>query len=104
MNQERLLKVLLGPHISEKSTQVAEQHRQIIFKVLRDATKQEIKSAVELLFDGVQVNAVRVLNVRGKVRRFGQIIGRRKAWKKAYVSLKEGSDIQFAGITQEQRS
>lgn len=103
MNQERLLKVLLGPHISEKSTMVAERHRQIVFKVIRDASKQEIKQAVEMLFDGVQVGSVRVSNVHGKQRRFGQIMGRRKSWKKAYVSLTAG-DIQFGGITQEQRA
>lgn len=96
MNQERLMKVLLGPHVSEKSTKIGDRYRQIVFKVAADATKPEIKQAVEQLFN-VQVDGVRVNNVRGKTRRFGQITGRRKDWKKAYVSLKEGFDISFAG-------
>jgi large subunit ribosomal protein L23 len=93
MSQERLLKVLLGPHVSEKSTRAAER-RQHVFKVMSCATKLEIKSAVELLFK-VKVDAVRVANVRGKSRRFGNVEGHKKSWKKAYVSLQEGHDIQF---------
>ena len=95
MKQERLLKILLAPCISEKSTFVGEKHRQVIFKVINDANKQEIKAAVEVLFN-VQVKSVQVSNVKTKVKRFGGIIGNRKAWKKAYITLKEGSDIQFA--------
>jgi large subunit ribosomal protein L23 len=95
MNQERLMKVLLAPHVSEKTTTVADQHKQFVFKVLKDANKAEIKGAVELLFN-VNVEAVRVTNVRGKTRRYGQIMGRKKSWKKAYVSLKAGQDISFA--------
>lgn len=95
-NQERLLQVLLRPHSSEKGAIIAEKNRQFIFKVLPDATKPEIKQAVELLF-GVKVDAVQVSNVRGKARRFRQTTGQRKSWKKAYVALKEGYDIDFAG-------
>ena len=96
MNQQRLMKVLLGTHVSEKATLVADKNRQFVFKVLPSATKLEIKSAVEKLFD-VKVNAVNVSNVKGKKRKFGQIDGKRKDWKKAYVSLQEGFDINFAG-------
>ncbi len=94
MNQERLLKVLLAPHVSEKSNRVAEQHNQVVFKVARDATKLEIKDAVELLFK-VKVKGVTVLNVKGKRKRFGMIHGRRSDWKKAYVALETGHEIDF---------
>jgi len=96
MNQERLLKVLLGPLVSEKSTRLAEQSQQFVFKVLPDATKPEIKKAVEMLFD-VNVKAVRVLNVKGKSKRFGRGLGRRSDWKKAYVRLQEGQEIDLMG-------
>ena len=96
MNQERLLKVLLGPLVSEKSTRLAEQSQQFAFKVLPDATKPEIKKAVEMLFD-VNVKAVRVLNVKGKSKRFGRTLGRRSDWKKAYVRLQEGQEIDLMG-------
>ncbi|RMH46604.1 MAG: 50S ribosomal protein L23 [Gammaproteobacteria bacterium] len=96
MNQERLMKVLLAPHVSEKSTIVAEKHNQVVFKVAKDATKREIKQAVELMFD-VKVSSVRVLNVKGKRKRTGMIEGRRKDWRKAYVTLAEGHDIDFLG-------
>ena len=95
MNQERLMKVLLSPIVSEKSTRVGDKCKQVVFKVATDAKKPEIKQAVEQLFD-VKVDAVTVLNVKGKAKRFGQILGRRKSWKKAYVSLQEGHDIDFA--------
>ena len=94
MNQERILKVLLEPHISEKSTMVGEANRQVVFKVIRDANKLEIKTAVEALFN-VKVAGVQVSNVKAKAKRFSGRIGIRKGWKKAYVTLKEG-DIQFA--------
>ena len=96
MNQERLMKVLLEPHVSEKSTNVAEQANQVVFKVVPDATKEEIKQAVEKLFE-VSVEGVQVVNVKGKNKRnrFGS--GKRKDWKKAYVSLKAGDDINFIG-------
>ena len=95
MNQERLLQVLLAPQVSEKATYVADKNNQVIFKVAADATKPEIKAAVELLFK-VEVDAVQVLNVKGKVKRRGAIAGRRKGWKKAFVCLKPGQEIQFA--------
>lgn len=95
MNQERLLQVLLAPQVSEKATDVADKNNQVIFKVAADATKPEIKAAVELLFK-VEVEAVQVLNVKGKVKRRGAIQGRRKGWKKAFVCLKAGQEIQFA--------
>jgi len=95
MNQERLLQVLLAPQVSEKATYVADKNNQVVFKVAADATKPEIKAAVELLFK-VEVDAVQVLNVKGKVKRRGAIKGRRKGWKKAFVCLKPGQEIQFA--------
>ena len=96
MNQERLMKVLLAPHISEKSSRLGERHNQITFKVVPDATKLEVKKAVEQLFN-VKVDSVRTVKVKGKTKRFGRIAGRRKDWKKAYVSLAEGQDIDFLG-------
>ena len=96
MSQERMMTVLLGPHLSEKSSTVAEAHNQIVFKVRTDATKAQIKRAVEKLFD-VQVEGVRVVNQKGKAKRFGQIQGRRSDWKKAYVRLAPGNDIDFLG-------
>ena len=96
MNEERLLQIILRPHISEKTTNVADKHRQVVFSVLNDSTKAEIKAAVEKLFE-VEVEGVRVANVRGKVKRFGRTPGKRQNWKKAYVKLKEGSDIDFLG-------
>jgi large subunit ribosomal protein L23 len=96
MSQERLMNVLLEPHISEKSSIVADQNNQVVFKVAVDATKEEIKKAVELMFE-VGVDSVRVMNMKGKVKRAASGLGRRKNWKKAYVSLKEGQDISFIG-------
>ena len=96
MNKERVMKVLLAPHISEKSTVVADQNRQFVFKVLKDASKAEVKQAVEHLFN-VEVQAVRVCNAKGKLKRFGQLLGRRAGSKKAYVTLKPGFDIDYAG-------
>ncbi|HMV01074.1 MAG TPA: 50S ribosomal protein L23 [Rhodocyclaceae bacterium] len=94
LNQERLLQVLLAPQISEKATFVADKNEQVIFRVATDATKPEIKAAVELLFK-VQVESVQVANVKGKVKRFKGTTGRRKGWKKAFVSLKPGQEINF---------
>ncbi len=96
MNQERVYKVLLAPHVSEKGTMLAEKANQVVFRVMRDATKSEIKAAVEKVFD-VQVESVQVANVKGKSKRFGAVTGRRNHWKKAYVTLKEGQDINFLG-------
>ncbi|MEY3015857.1 MAG: 50S ribosomal protein L23 [Burkholderiaceae bacterium] len=96
MNQERLLKVLLSPIISEKSTQIGEQNNQVAFRVTPDATKPEIKAAVELLFK-VRVAEVKVLNVKGKAKRHGKTAGRRRDTRKAYVCLAEGQEINFGG-------
>jgi large subunit ribosomal protein L23 len=96
MNQERIFKVLLGPHISEKATIVADDAKQVVFRVASDATKPEIKKAVEQLFE-VKVRSVRVLNVKGKVKRTARGIGKRKDIRKAYVRLAEGHDIDFIG-------
>ena len=96
MNQERILKVLLAPHVSEKATILAENDNQFVFKVAKDANKREIKKAVETLFE-VEVQNVRTLNMKGKRKRFGLQEGRRPNWKKAYVSLKPGQDLDFAG-------
>ena len=82
MNQERLLQILLAPHVSEKSNRIAERYNQVAFKVSRDATKPEIKDAVELLFK-VKVKGVTVLNVKGKRKRFGALSGQRSDWRKA---------------------
>ncbi len=100
MNLERAYDVIVYPHITEKSTRVAEAHncRQVVFKVAKSANKLEVKHAVEHLFK-VKVEAVNILNVKGKTRRFGQREGRRNDWKKAYVVLKEGEDIDFTGTS-----
>ena len=92
--RDRLYKVLMGPHISEKSTLAADTGNQVVFKVAVDANKAEVKQAVEGLFD-VEVESVSILNVKGKSKRFGRFNGRRKDWKKAYVRLKDGQDIDF---------
>ncbi len=94
-NQERLLQILLAPQVSEKSTFVADKYEQVVFKVAPDATKPEIKAAVELLFK-VDVDGVQIANVKGKTKRFGRFVGHRKGWKKAYVCLKPGQEINFA--------
>jgi large subunit ribosomal protein L23 len=96
MNQERLLKVLLGPVVSEKATLAADTNGQYAFRVLPDANKQEIGKAVETLFD-VKVNRVQILNVKGKQKRLGQRTGKRKDWRKAYVRLAAGQNIDFGG-------
>jgi large subunit ribosomal protein L23 len=95
MQDEKLYKVLLSARLTEKGTQL-EKHRQYIFRVCNDATKTQVKQAVEKLF-GVSVEAVRVCNVRSKVKKFGQIMGKRQGWKKAYVMLKEGQVLKLAG-------
>lgn len=95
LNQERLLQVLLAPQISEKATFVADKNEQVVFRVAPNATKPEIKAAVELLFK-VQVESVQVSNTHGKEKRFKGAVGRRKSWKKAFVCLKPGQEINFA--------
>ena len=94
MNQQRLMQVLLAPQISEKATYVADKNEQVIFRVVSDATKPEVKAAVELLFK-VEVESVQIANVKGKQKRFGRNMGARKNWKKAYVCLKAGQEINF---------
>ncbi len=95
MNQDRLYSVLEGAHISEKATIIADATNQFVFKVVKDATKAEIKEAVEQLY-GVAVKNVTVLNVKGKVKRTARGSSRRPNWKKAYVRLEAGHDIDFA--------
>ena len=97
MNAERLMQVIMAPVVTEKATFVAEKNQQIAFRVVADATKPEIKAAVELLFK-VQVESVQVLNRKGKVKRFGRFVGRRRSERKAYVALKEGQEIDFAEV------
>lgn len=94
--KERLMNVLLAPHVSEKGARLQEESNQMVFRVRKDARKDEIKRAVELMFE-VKVDSVQVVNVRGKTKRFGQDIGRRSDWKKAYVRLAEGQSIELTG-------
>ncbi len=96
MNREKLMNVLLAPVVSEKSSRLADVNRQFVFKVMKSATKPEVKKAVELMFD-VKVDNVQTSNMRGKVKAHGRSIGRRSDWKKAYVTLSEGHDIDFTG-------
>ena len=93
-NETRLLQVILAPVISEKSTMLADKNEQVVFRVATDATKPEIKAAVELLFK-VQVKGVNVANVKGKQKRTGRFVGRRDSWKKAYVCLQPGQELNF---------
>ena len=92
---ERLMNVVLAPVVSEKSTRVADKHRQYVFRVADGATKPEVKAAIELLFK-TKVQSVTVLNVHGKEKRFGRFMGRRRNWKKAYVRLAAGQEINLA--------
>ena len=98
-SQERLMKVLVAPQISEKATYVADKNEQVVFRVATNATKPEIKAAVEMMFK-VNVNSVQVANVKGKVKRTGRFVGRRNDWKKAYVCLAAGQEINFAASEQ----
>jgi len=95
-DEGRLAQVLVAPIVSEKATTVGEKNNQVLFKVLRDATKPEIKAAVELMFK-VEVASVQTVNQKGKTKRFGRSIGRRDHVKKAYVSLKPGQELNFSG-------
>lgn len=98
MNQERILTIILGPHISEKTSIISEQNNQVTFRVANDATKPEIKEAVESLFD-VQVKDVQILNVKGKTKRSARgKIRSRSDWKKAYIRLEQGQEIDFAEL------
>lgn len=92
---ERLMNVVLAPVVSEKSTRVADKNRQYVFRVADNATKPEVKAAIELLFK-TKVQDVTVSNVKGKVKRFGRFMGRRRNWKKAYVRLAAGQEINFS--------
>lgn len=94
-SQERLMQVLLAPQVSEKATFVADKNEQVIFIVAPDATKPEVKAAVELLFK-VQVESVQISNLKGKIKRFGRNMGKRRDVKKAFVCLKPGQEINFA--------
>ena len=96
LDESRLAQVLVAPIVSEKATSVAEKHNQVLFKVLRDATKPEIKAAVELMFK-VEVASVSTVTQKGKAKRFGKSMGRRNHVKKAYVSLKPGQELNFSG-------
>lgn len=94
MNKEQLMNVLLAPHVTEKSSRAMQNNNQYTFRVRRNATKLDIKKAVELMFD-VKVSGVQVVNQPGKQRRFGKTLGRTQDWKKAYVSLAEGQAIDY---------
>jgi large subunit ribosomal protein L23 len=94
MNTQRLANIIVSPRISEKATMRADLENQHVFSVLKDATKPEVKKAVELMFD-VKVKSVRLMNVQGKLTRIGRTFGKRKYWKKAYVRLQEGFDINY---------
>jgi large subunit ribosomal protein L23 len=96
MSKESLMNVLIGPHVSEKSARVSEGSNQFVFRVRRDAKKPDIKAAVELMFE-VKVESVNVVNTEGKQKRFGQRLGRRQDFKKAYVRLAPGQNINFTG-------
>ena len=95
-DEGRLAQVLVAPIVSEKATMVAEKRNQVLFKVLRNATKPEIKAAVELMFK-VEVKGVSVVNTKGKTKRFGRSVGRRDHLRKAYVTLKEGQELNLSG-------
>jgi large subunit ribosomal protein L23 len=94
-DSERLALILLAPVVSEKGTYIGDKHHQVIFRVAQDATKPEVKAAVEAMFK-VEVDRVQIANVEGKRKRFGRSAGRRRSWKKAYVCLKPGQEINFA--------
>ncbi|WP_022947598.1 50S ribosomal protein L23 [Methylohalobius crimeensis] len=95
MNQLALMKVLLAPVISEKSTGLADNENRFVFKVRKDATKLQVRKAVELMFE-VEVDSVQLLNMKGKAKRFGRLAGKRSDWKKAYVRLKPGHEIDLS--------
>lgn len=97
MNDHRLMQIILAPIVTEKATFVAEKNNQVAFRVIADATKPEIKAAVELMFK-VEVEDVTVLNRKGKAKRFGRFVGRRRNERKAYVSLKDGQEINLAEV------
>lgn len=97
---ERLLKIILAPHVSEKSTFLGEKHNQTVFRVMKNASKNEIKAAIELLWKDqkIEVEKVSTINVKGKHKRFGRFMGKRKDWKKAVVSIKNDQDLSFTNF------
>jgi large subunit ribosomal protein L23 len=97
MNKDRVMRVLLAPHVSEKATRASDGANQVVFRVVKDATKLEVRHAVEQLFK-VRVKSVQTLNVKGKRKVFGRLQGKRSDWKKAYVSLEAGQDIDFVNV------
>lgn len=101
ISHERLLKIILAPHISEKATFIGEKNNQTVFRVATDATKKEIKDAVELLWkeQKIEVKNVRTINVKGKRKRFGRFMGSRSDWKKAVVSIKKGQELSFTNFS-----
>jgi large subunit ribosomal protein L23 len=101
INSERLLKILLGPYISEKATFLGEKNNQTVLRVGIDATKKEIKAAVELLWkeQKIEVTSVKTINVKGKQKRFGRFIGRKSNWKKAIVNVRKGQELNFSNFT-----
>lgn len=99
IREERLLKVLRAPHVSEKATASMEKSNTLVLKVAKDATKREVKAAVEQLFE-VKVTGVNTLIMKGKEKRRGKYVGRRSDWKKAYVTLAEGQNLDLAGVTE----
>ncbi len=99
MNNAELAKLILSPHISEKSTRLADKHNQVVFNVRTEATKKQIKQAISAMFE-VEVESVRTVRIKGKQKSFGRRMGRRNHIKKAYVTLKEGQDLDFAGMQQ----
>lgn len=100
-NHERLLKIILAPYVSEKATFLGEKNNQTVFRVATDATKKEIKAAIELLWkeQKIEVKNVRTINVKGKQKRFGRFVGRRSNWKKAIVSVKDGQELSFTNFS-----
>jgi large subunit ribosomal protein L23 len=94
VNREQLMSVLIAPHVNEKTSLAMQNHNQYTFRVRRDATKTDIRKAIELMFD-VKVEGVQVVNEPGKTRRFGRTVGRTQDWKKAYVSLSPGQTIDY---------
>ena len=95
MNKEQLMNVLIAPHVTEKTSLAMQNNNQYTFRVKRNATKTDIKQAVELMFEGVKVKGVQIVNEPGKTRRFGKLTGRTQDWKKAYVSLVQGQTIDY---------
>ena len=100
IGHERLLKIILAPHVSEKATYLGEKNNQAVFRVTSDATKKEIKAAIELLWkeQKIEVKNVRTINVKGKQKRFGRFMGRKSSWKKAIESIKEGQELSFTNF------